>query len=49
MGVFFGGIWGDEIVKEGVKAVCSLIILSEKKVPNICDSDRKEASEEKEE
>jgi len=39
VGVFFGGIRGDEIVEEDFKAVCSLRILSEKKVANICDSD----------
>jgi len=28
--VFFGGLWGDEIVEEDFKAICSLRILSEK-------------------
>jgi len=45
VGVHFGGIWGDEIEEEDFKAVCSLRILSEKKVANICDSDWEEASE----
>jgi len=51
VGVFLGGIWGDETVEEDFKAECSLRILSEKKVANICDSDWEEAivSEEEEE
>jgi len=42
VGVFLGEIWGDETV-EDFKGVCSLRILSEKKVSNICDSDWEEA------
>jgi len=45
VGVFFCGIWGDDIVGEDFQAVCSLRILSEKKVTNICDSDWEEAIE----
>jgi len=41
----FAWIWSNEIVEEDFKAVCSLRILSEKKVANICDSDWEEASE----
>jgi len=44
IGVFLGGIWGDETV-EDFKAECSLRILSEKKVANICDIDWEEDSE----
>jgi len=39
VGVFFEGILGDAIVEEDFKAVCSLIILSEKKIANTCASD----------
>jgi len=36
VGVFLGGILGDETVEEDFKAECSLIILSEKILANIC-------------
>jgi len=36
--VYLGGILGDETV-EDIKAECSLRILYEKKLANICDSD----------
>jgi len=39
VGVFLGGMWGDETVEEDFKAEWSLRILSEKKVAKICDSD----------
>jgi len=45
VGVFLGGIWGDKTVEEDFKVVCSLKIVSQKKVANICDSDWEEASE----
>jgi len=45
VGVFLGGIWGDETVEEDFKAECSLRILSEKKLAKICDSDWEEARE----
>jgi len=45
VGVFLGRIWGDETVEEDFKAEYSLTILSEKKLPNICDSDWEEAKE----
>jgi len=45
IGVFLGGIRGDETVEEYFKQECSLKILSKKKVANICDSDWEEASE----
>jgi len=45
VGVFLGGVWGEETVEEDFKVECSLRILSEKKVANICDSDWEESSE----
>jgi len=39
VGMFLSGIRGDEIAEEDFKAVCSLRILSEKKVANTCDND----------
>jgi len=45
VGVFLGGIWGEETVKEDFKVEYSLRILSEKKVANICGSDWEESSE----
>jgi len=40
-----GRKWGEETVEKDCKAVCSLRILSKKKVVNICYSDWEEASE----
>jgi len=38
-----GGKWGDKTVEKDFKAECSLWIVPEKKVANICDSDWEEA------
>jgi len=45
VGVFLGRVWGEETVEEDFKAECSLRILFEKEVANICDSDWEQASE----
>jgi len=45
VGEYLGEIWGEETVEEDIKAECSLRILSEMKVANICDSDWEEYSE----
>ena len=45
VGVCLGAVWGDENVEEDFSAVCSLRILSEKKVANICESDLGEVTD----
>jgi len=38
VGACRGGVWGDESAEEDFNAVWSFLILSEKKVANICES-----------
>ena len=45
VGVCLGAVWGEENVEEDFSAVCSLRILSEKKVANICESDLGEGTD----